>query len=268
MKKAPLKILLVIIITGLFCLVGTFVFSKELRDFQEIHRSIMDEYVENREYMSKIEMMLYQHQALIVNHVLSDDETLDEAYAEEEEQLLSEITKLITDFSYRMKGGEREKLYHKVYSDFAGYAHNSSALLTYKQNGEISMAIYYNDHTLKPFLDNINKNLDALDKMTKDEINNAEAKMQRANKLSELISLVVITVIVISFMICLYFCVKITYYLDRYKIELEKELTAKNDVIRQENEKMLNVQDNIIISMANLIESRDGETGEHVKRTS
>ena len=31
---------------------------------------------------------------------------------------------------------------------------------------------------------------------------------------------------------------------------------------------MLSLQDNIIVGMANLIESRDGDTGEHIKRTS
>ena len=69
-------------------------------------------------------------------------------------------------------------------------------------------------------------------------------------------------------LICLIYCVTITSHLDRYKVNLEQEIEQKNLSITQHNEKMMLLQDNIITGMANLIESRDGDTGEHIKRTS
>ena len=261
MKRAPLKILLVIFITGMICVFGTLVLSRELTNFQNIYHDVMDEYVANREYMAEIEVLLYEHQSLIANHVLSDGEQESVIYEEEEESLETKITQLIVDFSERMKGGDREKLYHKVYSDYAGYISNVDVLLSYKMNGEENMAIYYNDHILKPYLDDINVNLSNLDAMIEDEIKRAEDKMQEANALSRVLTFTSIVIIVVALLICTYVCIRITYDLDRYKINLEKEVLEKN-------EKIIRIQDNVIISMANLIESRDGETGEHVKRTS
>ena len=43
---------------------------------------------------------------------------------------------------------------------------------------------------------------------------------------------------------------------------------AVSDALEKRNKKIINLQNHTIISMANLIESRDGGTGEHVKRTS
>ena len=268
MKKAPVKILIAVALAGLICVFGTLVLSRELVKFQQTHREIMDEHVENREYMARIKTLLYEHQAVIANHVLSADEEANKAYVEEEQQLREEITKEVVEFSYRMKGGEREQIYHKVYSDFAGYIHNSETLVAFKKRGETDMAIYYNDNTLKPFLKDINQKLDDLDAMTVKEINKAEEEMQRANEVSAFLSVVILLAVIAAMVVCSVICIRITYYLDKYKADLEKELIEKNEVIQKENERMIRLQNGVIISMANLIESRDGETGEHVKRTS
>ncbi|MGN0170364.1 MAG: HD domain-containing phosphohydrolase [Lachnospiraceae bacterium] len=268
MKKAHIKILIAIVITGLICVFGTLVLSKELVTFQQTHREIMDEHVENREYMAKIKTLLYEHQAVIVNHVLSVDEDANATYIEEEQQLREALTKEVVEFSYRMKGGKREQIYHKVYSDFAAYIHNSETLVAFKNRNETDMAVYYNDNTLKPFIKDINQKLDDLDIMTIEEINKAEEEMQTANELSAFLSMVILVAVVAALAICSFFCIRITYYLDKYKADLEKELIEKNKVIQKENEKMIRLQNGVINSMANLIENRDGETGEHVKRTS
>ena len=268
MKKASIKTLIAIMITGLICVLGTVVLSKELVTFQKTHRKIMDEHVQNREYMAKIKTLLYEHQAVIANHVLSTDDDMNAAYVEEEQQLREEITEEVIEFSYRMKGGEREQIYHKVYSDFAGYIHNAETLVAFKKRGETDMAIYYNDNTLKPFLKDINQRLDDLDTMTVKEIKKAEEEMQTANEVSAILSMVILVAVICALTACSVICIRITNYLDKYKVDLEKELKEKNEVIQKENERMIRLQNSVIISMANLIENRDGETGEHVKRTS
>ena len=64
---------------------GTLVLSRELTNFLDIYHDVMDEYVANREYMAEIEVLLYEHQSLIANHVLSDGEQESVIYEEEEE---------------------------------------------------------------------------------------------------------------------------------------------------------------------------------------
>lgn len=267
-KNAPNKILVILLITGFVCVFGELIMSSQLDKLKDIHNDIMSESVANREYMSEINMLLYKHQAILTNYALSDSKENREKYEEQEITLRDEITDLIIDFSYRIKGGEREKIYHRVYSDFSGYEENTSLYLDFIKTGDRDMAVYYNDNVLKGYLDDINSKLLALDELTAQEINNAEADMKKADDLSNYIRIATVTLVVLFLVICIYMCVKITLNLDTYKRELEERLIEQNRKIHEHNENMLKLQNGIIFGMANLIENRDGETGEHVKRTS
>lgn len=58
-----------------------------------------------------------------------------------------------------------------------------------------------------------------------------------------------------------------TIELESYKKDLEGAIAEQADEILKKNMKIVKMQREVIVSMANLIESRDGSTGEHVKRT-
>lgn len=268
MKNAPIKILVAIILSGLVCFIGELLLSKQLDELSASHDTIMKEYVTNREYMAEIKSGLYEHQAILVNQLLASNSADKAAYVQAESELRSELTNLIVNFSYRMKGGRSEQIYHLVYSDFAAYRHNADTMLGYCNDGDMNMAIYYNDTILKPFLDDIGTNLKALDDMTLDEINNAEAEIQNLQAQSDFMRNIGLFIIASIILFCSFICVNIAMHLDKYKQSLEDELIEKNKSIQEKNQNIIKLQDGIIIGMANLIESRDGETGEHVKRTS
>lgn len=268
MKKAPLKILLIMIVTGVICVVGELILSRQLDKMQEIHQRIMDDSVKNRELMSKVNIYLYEHQAVLANYALADSADLQADYKDQEENLRIDIASLILDFSEHMKGGTREKLFHKVYTNIAGYEENTELLLKFIENGERDMASYYNNNVLKGFLDNINSRLADLDKYIAAEIEYSEEKVIDTVNMSKILRVAVIFIVMVFLLICIYISFKITSNLDKYKENLEAELIEKNRALQEHNEKMLKLQDDVIFGMANLIESRDGETGEHVKRTS
>lgn len=256
------------VVMGILCVVGELALSYELNVFQEQHQEIMAVYVENREYMANIKTKLYEHHSLLINHVLSNNPQVKADYEEQEAELRKELSDLIVEFSYRMKGGEREQTYHKVYSDFASYNRNADAIINFSNAKDKAMAIYYNDTVLKPFLSDIDANLEDLDTMTMQDIENAENKIQETVELSRKQQIAIVAIAVIIVVICTCSSVKITSDLERYKINLENEIIEKNRVLQERSENMIRLQDGVIIAMANLIESRDGETGEHVKRTS
>lgn len=58
-----------------------------------------------------------------------------------------------------------------------------------------------------------------------------------------------------------------TLELESYKKDLEGAVKEQAEEILKKNIKIMKIQREVIVSMANLIESRDGSTGEHVKRT-
>ena len=121
---------------------------------------------------------------------------------------------------------------------------------------------------MSDFLESVNKNLSQLEQLTLNEMKLAQEKMNSCIDFSRVSTTICIIMISATMLICLIYCVTITSHLEQYKENLEQEIEQKNLSITQHNEKMLALQDNIIIGMANLIESRDGDTGEHIKRTS
>ncbi len=56
--------------------------------------------------------------------------------------------------------------------------------------------------------------------------------------------------------------------LNYYKQALQSEVERQTDELKQKNEKIISIQNHTIISLSNLVENRDSDTGEHVRRTS
>ncbi|MDE6213814.1 MAG: HD domain-containing protein, partial [Lachnospiraceae bacterium] len=58
-----------------------------------------------------------------------------------------------------------------------------------------------------------------------------------------------------------------TIELDQYRHNLEEMVTTQAEMITEDALRLGKIQESVIIGMANLIESRDGSTGKHVKNT-
>lgn len=58
-----------------------------------------------------------------------------------------------------------------------------------------------------------------------------------------------------------------TIELDQYRHNLERMVQEQADKITEDARRLNMIQDSVIVGMANLIESRDGSTGKHVKNT-
>lgn len=58
-----------------------------------------------------------------------------------------------------------------------------------------------------------------------------------------------------------------TIELDQYRHNLEKMVKEQADRLTENTRRISMIQDSVIVGMANLIESRDGSTGKHVKNT-
>ena len=59
-----------------------------------------------------------------------------------------------------------------------------------------------------------------------------------------------------------------SYIVWHNKYSLEAKIRQKELIVAKQNKKMFDYQNNIIISLANLVENRDTDTGEHIRRTS
>jgi len=268
MKKTPMKILNITVLTGIICIVSILLISNRLITLEAMHERIMAEAVADRDYMAKISMYLDRSHAIANCIMMTSDSEKKQKYIDEEQEINDIERNLILSFHDRCIGGEREKLYHKVYSNYCAYLNNIKTILVFSGDDKIELTSYYNDNALMSFLDEIHLNIDKLDQITVEEIAQSQKEMEECIKISKVLRTICIVIVIAMLIFCAIYCFRLTQGLDTIREELEAELVIKNKSIQEHNENLIKLQDGIIISIANLIEDRDLETGEHVKRTS
>ena len=264
----PFKIFIMVLSAGIIGIAGVLILKNNIDKLSQSYQEIIEEHNVNRSYMEQISQILYQHRSIVAIHVASKEENTYEKYERDEKQLRGKLEDLLTRFRKRMTGDQREQMYHRVYSDYYSYLQNVDVTMQLSREGSTETAIFYLTGQMSDFLESVNKNLAGLEQLTMEEMELAKNRMNSYIRFSRLSTTVCIIMISVTMLICLIYCVTITSHLDRYKVNLEQEIEQKNLSITQHNEKMMLLQDNIITGMANLIESRDGDTGEHIKRTS
>lgn len=268
MKSIPFRVFIMVLSASIIGISGVLILKSNIDRLSDSYREIIDEHNVNQTYMEQISQLLYQHRSIVAIHVASK-EAEDRAKHEETEQKLREkMGKALSQFRQRMTGNEREQVYHRVYSDYYSYLQNVDITLQLSREGSVETAVFYLTGQMSDFLRSVNTNLSKLEQLTLREMQLAKQKMNSYIGFSRVSATICIIMISVTMLICLIYCVTITSHLNHYKENLEREIEQKNLSIMQHNERMLSLQDNIIIGMANLIESRDGDTGEHIKRTS
>lgn len=267
-KSLPFRVFIMVLTAGIIGIAGVLILKHNINKLSQNYQEIIEEHNENRIYMEQLSQLLYQHRSFIAIHVASKEEKDHEIYEEKEKQVREKMGRILLDFRGRMTGSTREQMYHKVYSDYYSYLQNVDITLDLSREGSTETAVFYLTGQMSDFLQSVNTNLAELEQLTMREMDHAKLKMESRIEFSHISTTVCIIMISITMLICLVYCVTSTSHLNHYKENLEQEIEQKNLSITQHNEKMLSLQDNIIIGMANLIESRDGDTGEHIKRTS
>lgn len=267
-KRIPQKIFVVVLISGIIGMLGEAVLMHNISSLSHNYKVIVDEHTVNRIYMSEISAFVYRHQSVVAKHLIAEDEKQYEIYEKECDNISEELLNHMTDFGKRMTGDKREQLYHNVYSNINSYMSNANIAIKLSREGSKGTAYYYYDTIMSDFLGKVDASIDELDKYTEEQMIDAREYMDGYLKRSRVIGIVCTVCIATATFICLVYCVKITTDLDKYKDNLEKEVKKQTEELSRHNEKMLSIQNNTIIGMANLIENRDGDTGGHIKRTS
>lgn len=267
-KSIPFRVFIMVLSASIIGISGVLILKHNIDSLSDSYREIIEEHNVNRTYMEQISQLLYQHRSIVAIHVASKEAKDRAKYEETEQQLREKMGTTLAQFRRRMTGNEREQVYHCVYSDYYSYLQNVDITLQLSREGSVETSVYYLTGQMSDFLESVNKNLSQLEQLTLNEMKLAQEKMNSCIDFSRVSTTICIIMISATMLICLIYCVTITSHLEQYKENLEQEIEQKNLSITQHNEKMLALQDNIIIGMANLIESRDGDTGEHIKRTS
>ena len=228
MKRIPLRIFVIVLLTGLIGVAGMMVLKYNIDMLSNTYHEIIDEHAVNQDYMKSIVASLYQHQAQVMNHILADSEDMYDKYENKEKKLRDKIGKELSEFSTHMQTDERARLYHKVYSNYYSYLRNVDIVLSLSRSGDKNMATYYVNTSMVGFLENVDSDLAELDGLTVQEMNNAKEYMASLITVSRASEMSCIVCILVAVVICLTYCFKLTTKLENARKEADAANQSKS----------------------------------------
>ena len=267
MKNIPLKIFIMILIAGIIGIVGVSILTVDITLLSDTYDEIKD-HTQTLEITSGIRAQIYKHQSIVSKHISANEKEKLVQYETEAKEIEESLKAAFSELREKMMGGEREQIYHEAYTSFISYISAAEKAFMFSSTGQDNTANYYVVYVMDTSVISVSDAFDELDAFAETEITEANDKMNSIIEFSKIGAFVAIPVIAVSVTICSLLCLKITSNLNSYKNQLEIDIDNKNKALHEHDEKMLKLQNTTIIGMATLIESRDGDTGEHVKRTS
>lgn len=254
-------------IAGIIGIAGVLLLTIDITLLSNEYNEIND-YTNTLEITNDIRAQMYKHQSTVSKHISADEAEKLAQYETEAADIEERIKAGFSVLREKMTGGEREQIYHDAYSSFISYLSAAETAFMFSSAGQDKTANYFVVEVMDKSVISVSDAFDNFDKFAEAEIDQANEKMNSLIKFSKISAIVAIPVIAAAVMVCSLLCFRITSNLNSYKNQLEIDVENKNRALREHDEKMLQLQNSTIIGMAALIESRDGDTGEHVKRTS
>lgn len=267
-KRIPFQMFVLNLIAGIVCISGMLIMRYNLNEIADSYEQKIEKSINDRLDMAEVCRQMNRHHMIVSWHTLADTDEARQSYAEEAAVLKETIMNKLDEMKETVSSNEKESLFHAVYSNTISYFSNAENVFQMSTEGSSATATYYVNSYLAEFIDEISEDIDLVDDYLAGEMSAAEKKMERSIQIAEVSEAVCITCICVVMAVCMAMCIGITSKLEKYKNQLEEENERKTQALIEHNERMLLLQENTIIGMANLIENRDNDTGEHVKRTS
>ncbi len=267
-NKTTIRIFFVVLLMGVIGAGGILLLKYDVDRLSDHYANEIARIYENQVLMDDLKISLYHHQSLVANHLRTRDPEEKDLYEYDNVIVREEMSRALSELGVNVRGGESEQLYHSVYTGVGNYLEYADVVMTLSEEGDYETANYYVSTVMNGFVQGVNDNLAQLEKQMAHQLTEGHRLMNDDILISKISVAIAITIIVIAVVITLFICTRLTASLENYKKNLEDEITAKNTELIKRHERIMGIQNNTVIGMANLIESRDMETGAHIKRTS
>lgn len=267
-RRIPFQMFILNLFTSIVCVVSVLVMQYNMNVISDGYKQSIEENLRDRLNMSDLCRMMGRHHIIVSWHTLTDSPEEKRLYEEEAALLQQDIMDKLDEMNGSILVNEKEQLFHTVYSSAISYFSDAQNVFQMSREGNSATAKYYVTSYLADFIDEFTEDIDIMDGYIAEEMNETGRRMEHSIGVAELGEKVCIVCMCLVMGVCIILCVSITSRLEKYKDQLEEENERKTQTLIRHNRKMLAIQENAIIGMADLIENRDQDTGEHVKRTS
>ncbi len=257
MKENVKKLLIVIIIICLVNIVFDAFLYYNLRAQRNEYETILNTYITKEEDMLRLNKLMYEMQSRVFAQVMKKDEASFQANADAIEELHTEIMEVFAHYDALITEPEEYDIYHLVYSGYISYKEQAELIEDFSGDDSVKTAHYYVNTIMFNNLEEMNGNLKSLYEMTEKDILEIHDILEANRRFTGIVtilfgvlSLAVITGLLIAFR--------------RLSGSIFLTFTSEQ---RAHEETIIHMQSKTIEGMADLVESRDGNTGQHVKNT-
>lgn len=221
------------------------------------YEKILNQYIVSEEDVLRLSESIYRIQALTLSQLISTDDEMIASFSEDIKELDNDIRETLSYHSENLIDDDEKDLFHEVYSDYIRYISQQNMLSDINLKSSRETANYYVNTVMKQQLSDINSDLKDISIYAQEKIAYIRQDLIRSNH---------ITNVALSFASVLSIVTIIVLFILLRKFS-DNIVISYNAEQKQHEDDIIRMQHKTIEGMADLVESRDGETGDHVKRT-
>lgn len=257
MKENVKKLLIVMIVICIVNIAFDVFLYKNLCTVRSEYETILNEYIHKEEDMFRLNKLVYEMQAKVSAQMITRDTVSFQTNTDTIEALHKEIITVFNHYVSLITNPEEYDLYHLVYSNYVSYKKQEELVENLSGEDSIETAHYYVNTIMSNNLEEMNNNLEKLYTLAESNIQDVYDTLDENKRFTNFVILsfgaLSLTIIIILLII---FSRLSGHIFHRFM-----------DEQRVHKEAMIHMQSKTIEGMADLVESRDGETGQHVKNT-
>lgn len=258
MRKMAFHIMEAVIGSSIACIIGIALLVGHINMISSQYENDIRKTITNQKTMTNIGEDIYHIESLVWQHIISQSPTEQDGYEKRIDDLMDQLQVLLVSLEDNLEEGSEAELLHLINKQYVGFCSNVDVVLELSRDDSKKSAGYYAELKLSPYFEKINSTLDQISVSMDERTGLAEGRMEESIRVARTTAEICMAVIVFILVIC-------TIFVTRHGFEL----VNKREMEQRVHEQRVNdMQFNVILAMANLIESRDMNTGEHVKRTS
>lgn len=263
-KSLSISALVVIFVAQLVGILGI-LYLKYCMDVQaSLYNSMTNQIFEEERDVEEIRSLLYKYEynmVAILNASIPNEEENSTALSTTELKIRNQLIKHSEIMKNMERGSGKERLFRSVNDGVLNYLNYNAVLLSMRDSENPEAITQFVKVFIIPLMTRLNFSIDKLSEMSKIYIEQSKSDMDSYLKSTKLFSIIGFVVLVFSLVISTIYTYKVL-----------KELEEKNKFFQSKSEanemRILEIQNKTIMGIADLVESRSGETGQHVKRTS
>lgn len=263
-KSLSISALVVIFVAQLVGILGI-LYLKYCMDVQaSLYDSMTNQIFEEERDVEEIRSLLYKYEynmVAILNASILNKEENSTALSTTELKIRNQLIKHSEIMKNMERGSGKERLFRSVNDGVLNYLNYNAVLLSMRDSENPEAITQFVKVFIIPLMTRLNFSIDKLSEMSKIYIEQSKSDMDSYLKSTKLFSIIGFVVLVFSLVISTIYTYKVL-----------KELEEKNKFFQSKSEanemRILEIQNKTIMGIADLVESRSGETGQHVKRTS